>query len=61
MAGNYNVLPEDVTLCVANGRDSTEYMALINYVKSHDLSKPEYYDYVCSQVDIENYIDFYTR
>ena len=24
VAGNYNVLPEDVTLCVANGRDSTE-------------------------------------
>ncbi len=58
VAGNYNVLPEDVTLCEANGSDSPEYMALRAYVKSHDLSQQEHYDYVCSQIDVENYIDY---
>lgn len=34
------------------------WMDLRNYVKTHDLSKKEYYDYVCSQVDIDNFIDY---
>lgn len=59
VAGNYNVEAKDVTLTSYNGKDSPEYMELIQYVKSHDLSKQEYYEYVCSQVDIENYMDFY--
>ncbi len=35
-----------------------EWKALLEYVKSHDLSIQENYDYVASQVDIENYIDY---
>lgn len=58
VAGNFNVPAAEVTLCEANGSDSPEYMALMAYVKSHDLSKQEYYDYVCSQIDVENYIDY---
>lgn len=58
VAGNFNERTENVTLCEANGSDSEEYMALMTYVKSHDLSVPEYYDYVCSQIDVENYIDY---
>ncbi len=59
VAGNYNVEAKDVTITSYNGKDSKEYTQLIQYVKTHDLSKQEYYDYVCSQVDIENYMDFY--
>lgn len=58
VAGNYNVAEEDVTLCEANGSDSAEYMELMAYVKSHDLSEQEHYDYVCSQIDVDVYIDY---
>lgn len=34
------------------------YLELLDYVKSHDLSKDEYYDYVAGKVDIDNYIDY---
>ncbi len=34
------------------------WLALTDYVKSHDLSVDEYYDYVCSQVDVDNFIEW---
>lgn len=34
------------------------YLELLDYVKSHDLSRDAYYDYVASRVDIDNYIDY---
>ncbi len=58
VAGNYNVAPEDVTITSYNGTDKPEYVALVEYVKTHNLAVQEHYDYVCSQVDIENYMDF---
>ncbi len=58
VAGNFNAERKDVTICMANGRSSAEYVALIDYVRSHDLSDPECYEYVCSQVDIQEYIDY---
>lgn len=42
----------------AKAGDNKAWMELRDYVKSHDLSKKEYYDYVCSQVDIDNFIDY---
>jgi len=35
-----------------------DYLDLINYVKTHDLSKSEYYNAVAARVDIDNYIDY---
>ncbi len=58
VAGNFNADREDVTLCMANGRSSAEYVALIDYVRNNDLTKQECYEYVCSQVDIQEYIDY---
>ena len=58
VAGNFNVSTEDVTVCMANGRSSAEYVALIDYVREHDLTKPECYEYMCSQVDIQQYMDY---
>ena len=34
------------------------YASLIEYVKTHDLSNPEYYKVVENWVDIDNYIDY---
>ncbi len=56
VAGNYNAAVEDVTLMEFNGSGS--YKELVEYAHTHDLSKQEHYDYVCSQMDVENYTDF---
>lgn len=56
VAGNYNAKVEDVSLAEFNG--NAEYKKLVNYAHTHDLTQQEHYDYVCSQMDIENYIDF---
>lgn len=58
VAQHYNVDPSEATVAVANGRTSEEYMALVNYAGSHDLSVAEHYNYVSSLMDIENYIDY---
>ena len=58
VAGNFDCEPEDVTVCVQAGTNSASYQDLIRYVKKHDLSKKEHYDYVCQLMDIDNYIDY---
>ena len=58
VAGNFNVSTDDVTVCMANGRSSAEYVDLIDYVRKNDLTKQECYDYMCSQVDIQQYMDY---
>lgn len=58
IAGNYDVSENSVTLTRANGVTSDEYQELIRYVKSHDLTVEENYQYVLSKIDKENYIDF---
>lgn len=58
VAGNYNVDAEDVIITERNGSDSAEYMALVEYAASHDLRQQEYYDYVCSQMDVDVYMDY---
>lgn len=58
VAGNFGCDAEDVILSVQAGTNSSSYQSLISYVKKHDLSKQEHYDYVCSKIDVDNYIDY---
>ncbi len=58
VAGNFNCDAEDVTLCVQAGMNSNSYQSLISYVKKHSLKDKEHYDYVCSKIDVDNYIDY---
>ena len=58
IAGNYNVAKDEVELTRANGTSSETYQSLISYVRNHNLSDPEAYAYVASQIDIEEYIDY---
>ena len=58
VAGNYGVYEEDVTLSNWSGSSCKPYRDLQNYAKDHDLSKQEHYDYVCSQINVDNYIDY---
>ncbi len=36
----------------------TEFLNLVEYVKTHDLSKAEHYSYVEEQLDVEQFLDF---
>lgn len=56
VAGNYNADAADVSITEFNG--NTEYKKLVDYAHTHDLTVQEHYDYVCSQMDVDNYIDF---
>lgn len=39
--------------------DADPFNELTAYMRSHDLSDPEAYDYVCSQLDIDSFIDMW--
>ena len=41
----------------AGSRDG--YLALCDYCDTHDLSKKKYYDYVCSQIDVDSLMDWW--
>ena len=58
VAGNYNVTRSEVVMTGADGIDKKEYVHLVDYAKTHDLSVKEHYDYVCSLMDIDNYMDY---
>ncbi len=58
VAGHYNVRPEEVKLQFGNGSDQ-EYLDLVRYARTHDLRVQEYYDYVASQMDIDEFIDYH--
>ncbi len=59
---------DDVDMLEANGTSSSqinhgsnkEYKELVSYIESHDLiNDREAYEYVCSQVDVDNMIDYF--
>lgn len=60
---HYGIAEENLEVIRANTNarhgSAQGYKELIAYVSSHDLSNREYYDYVCSQVDIDSYIDWW--
>lgn len=58
VAGNYQVAKEDVDLTYWDGPNSPAYRELLDYARKNDLSQPEHYDYVVSQIDLQNYTDY---
>jgi hypothetical protein len=59
---HYGVSPESVNILVGNWTVQTgsnaDYKEMLQYAKDHDLSIPENYAYMETQMDIDNYIDF---
>lgn len=39
--------------------DSVHFDALLSYLESHSLAIPENYEYILTQVDVENFMDYY--
>lgn len=62
LAQHHGVDPDKIDMLESNGDvilgSNEDYLALIQYVKTHDLSIQENYDYVASRIDIDNYIDW---
>ena len=58
VAGHYSVDAASVTMAEQNGRDCPAYEALVDYADSHNMRKQEHYDYVCSLMDVEQYMDY---
>jgi hypothetical protein len=62
LASNYGVDPNQVDLLVWNGTvlagSNAAYKALIDYIETHDLQQQEYYEYVTSQIDMDNFMDY---
>lgn len=58
VAGNYQVAKEDVDLTYWDGPTSPAYRALLDYARQHDLSQQAHFDYVASQIDLQNYTDY---
>ena len=57
VAANFNVHAEDVIIDHWSG-DTSAYLNLQYYARSHDLREQEYYDYMLSQINEDNYTDY---
>ena len=62
----YGGKKEDVTILTGNGyyqdgdeSGGTHYINLFNFVTKKDMSNSEFYKYVGTQMDIENFVDYY--
>ncbi len=58
VAANYNVSPESAILTERNGNSSKEYRQLVTYATTHNLARQEYYDEICTMMDVPQYIDY---
>ena len=63
LANHHGIDPDNVDVIkgnniVKNG-SMDNYAALCEYIKTHDMRNDEYYDYVCSQIDIDELINYW--
>ncbi|MBN1950329.1 MAG: CotH kinase family protein, partial [Bacteroidales bacterium] len=63
LAANHNVDPDRVDLIESNsvvieGSDE-HYVAMMDFLRSHDITDSVNYAYMCSQMDMDQFIDYY--
>lgn len=62
LAAHHNVSPDTIDLLQGNGfvnqGNNADYLALIQYVRSHDLRSKDAYQYVIDRIDPVSYCDF---
>lgn len=69
LASHYNVSEDDVAIIAYHPSGLQQYAgseeefkrfeAFLEYARNHDLSLDEHFDYVSSQMDMDNFIDYY--
>ncbi|MFC1569966.1 CotH kinase family protein [bacterium] len=62
IASNYDFDPDNLDIleyyeAVIQG-ESDHYLQMMNYIVSHDMSIPEYYEVVKADMDVNNFIDY---
>lgn len=58
VSGHYGADPTTVNIAEWTGVRNAQYNALQKYVRFNDMNDPACYDYVLSQIDVDNYIDY---
>jgi len=63
LAYNHGVDPDSVDMIESNyivieGSDE-DYVDMMNFLRTHDMTLPENYEYLCSQMDMNQFIDYY--
>ncbi|HZK24357.1 MAG TPA: CotH kinase family protein [Oscillospiraceae bacterium] len=63
LAYNHDLNPQQIDLLQGNtivrAGDSKHYVAMREFVADHDMSKQENYDYLQTQMDLDNFIDYW--
>jgi CotH kinase protein/Lamin Tail Domain/Chitobiase/beta-hexosaminidase C-terminal domain/Secretion system C-terminal sorting domain/Divergent InlB B-repeat domain len=61
-ANHEGVDPDNIDLLSLNMEvlegDNVRYMALINYIETHDMSEAASYEHIGTQMDLDNYLDY---
>ena len=62
VAGHYNIPTDSMDIIMGNSNveegSGKDWSALLSYIRTHDLSKPEYYQYVTDRLDIHSFVDW---
>lgn len=62
LSQHYNVPIEDIDLLVGNGTalvgSNEDYKKMLEFLETHSLKDPENYEYIKTQMDVENYMDY---
>lgn len=56
---NTGLAPYTPEISVGHESDLQDYLDLVEYVTTHDLSDPACYEYVCDRIDADAYMDYY--
>ncbi len=58
VSGHYGLDAEDVEICRWTGSSSSRYTQLKNFTQKKSMTNQDNYEYVLSQIDVENYVDY---
>lgn len=62
VASHYNIPNDSMDIIMGNSNveegSGKDWSAMLSYIKTHDLSKPEYYNYVTERLDIQSFTDW---
>lgn len=58
ISAHYYMDEDAVSIVKYGGWTSKDYRALLAYAAKYDMTVQEHYDYVCSRINVDNYIDF---
>ena len=52
------ILERDAQVNTGQPGDEAHYQALLDYIRTHDITSAEHYDFIAAQMDIDNFIDY---